>query len=157
RRLPNRARTLFSRALAVRAPVGTRLALAHFIAGRADDAAGALAAAKAPRRTLSRQVMAELAVQLGDPALAPGGLASARPLTRARGAWNDGDITGAIHVARGAGRAGQRYAARLASERATTATGFVLEPPTAQERTGPDGGIRAFHVLTNSVPHTASG
>ncbi|MGC0272883.1 glycosyltransferase family 4 protein [Pseudactinotalea sp. Z1739] len=101
--------------------------------------------------------MAELAVQLGDPALAPERLESARPLTRARGAWNDGDITEAIRLARRAGRAGQRYAARLASERATLAPGFALRTPAARARPTPGGGIRAFHVLTNSVPHTASG
>ncbi|MGC0145079.1 glycosyltransferase family 4 protein [Pseudactinotalea sp. Z1732] len=101
--------------------------------------------------------MAELAVQLGAVALAPGGLDSARPLTRARAAWNDGDITEAIRLARPAGRAGQRYAARLASERATLAPGFALDIPLARTRPTPGSNIRALHVLTNSVPHTASG
>jgi glycosyltransferase involved in cell wall biosynthesis len=70
----------------------------------------------------------------------------------ARRLWHDGNLSGAVAVLDGS-RSGRRQKARLAGEAAV----YAGAAPTlqAQEFTGVPG--RVLHLLTNSLPHTASG
>ena len=87
RRLPVSTRAVTSRLVgAGAAPTGVRRALAEFVADRPRAAARALAAVE-PGSALGRRVAAELAVQVGDAALVPGGVETAGPSVRARELW----------------------------------------------------------------------
>src|SRR5699024_4102998 len=159
RRLPTRWRAPLARVVglgASRRYRTVRHALAELVADRPTRAITALEEAN-PRTRLGRRLAAELAVHLGRPLpdSAPSG-------ARAREAWSQGDITGAIAAA-GSQRPGGVYAARLASERRTMEAGFRLAAPRSHGTPSHDTGTsrtahpRVLHVLTNSLPHTQSG
>ncbi|MGO4230360.1 glycosyltransferase [Arthrobacter sp. YAF34] len=102
--------------------------------------------------------LADIALSAGlpeitDTLLAAAGNAPGLKSAQARRLWHDGNLTGAVAALAGSGPAGQRQQARLAGEAAVYA-GFApsLEP---QEFAPVPG--RVLHVLTNSLPHTASG
>ncbi|MFH5824231.1 glycosyltransferase family 4 protein [Georgenia sp. AZ-5] len=160
RRLPQRLRRPVARALGAGAgghPT-LRSALAAFVADRPDAAASLLAGAATPRSALGRRVAAELAIQLGQAESVPGGLPAGPTVTRARAAWQRGEVSGAIDLLDGVGAA-KRYRARLVSERATMQPGFRLDPPvrTSARPMAQVTSPRALHVLTNSLPRTRSG
>jgi glycosyltransferase involved in cell wall biosynthesis len=156
RRLPARTREPVARL--VRAGTGghgTRAALAAFVADRPDDAAAILRAGPSRGR-----LAAELAVHLGVMGTASAGGPPVRATTAARAAWQRGDITAAVGLA-GGSRPADAYRRRLVAERHTMEPGYRLRPPTppvavAAGRAG-DRSPRALHVLTNSLPWTASG
>lgn len=159
RRLPDSARAAMSRLVGAGAgPTSVRRALAEFVADRPSAAARALAAV-VPGSAPGRRMAAELAVQLGDTALVPGGAEAAGPSVRARELWSRGHLFRAVHVLDGAPRA-RAQRARLRSEMATMSPGFAL-PAVAPSPawSGPARGARprVLHVLTNSLPRTQSG
>lgn len=135
--------------------VGT--ALAQFLADRPAAARASLARV-APTRRSTRRLHAELAVALGDqpPADAPDPV-------RARALWRRGRIDDAIAaLPSGASGSLTRQRARLESERMILQPGFRLDGVPAVRATQPGGGsrahgIRALHLLTNSLPWTQSG
>ncbi|WP_043445868.1 glycosyltransferase family 4 protein [Arthrobacter sp. L77] len=126
--------------------------------GRTSSLASAL------RKSSARPVRAGVARRLADVALAAGmtdeadkllglaGSGSATAGVRARRRWYDGDMSGAVHILREAGRT--RHAERLAGEVRVfegwhpilpAVRGYVPEEDTV------------LHLLTNSLPHTGSG
>ena len=91
--------------------------------------------------------------ELSDLLLAGAGTAAGFKAARARRLWYSGDLSGAVAVLEGSNRAGRRQQARLAGEAAVyTGTG----PSLSRQAFTPVPG-RVLHVLTNSLPHTASG
>lgn len=159
RRLPFGPRVALGRALAATGGALPGLgALGAVMAGRDREAQRLLAGA--PVRGASR-LAGEVAVMIGRPDL----LGSDAPAaTRARAAWNRGDLDGALRILEEAGASGSRYARRLRSERA------LLEPaagpgvpvtgpqaPEAASEPAPPQELRVLHLLTNSLPHTQSG
>ena len=163
RRLPAPVRHGLGRAVAAGARLSTRAAggpvvgtaLAQFLADRPAAARASLAGV-APRGRSTRRLHAELAVALGDepPTDAPDPV-------RARALWRRGRIVEAID-ALPAGVSGTlgRQRARLESERAILEPGFRLvaaSSPRAAGAVSPQDGIRALHLLTNSLPWTQSG
>lgn len=159
RRLPAPTRAVMSRLVGAGAgPTAVRHALAEFVADRPRAAAQALAAA-APGSALGRRVAAELAVQLGDAALVPGGVETAGPSVRARELWSRGHLSRAVRVLDGVPRA-RAQRARLRSEMAAMGPGFALPAVVPSPAwSGPVRGARprVLHVLTNSLPRTQSG
>lgn len=102
--------------------------------------------------------LGDIALAAGLPELSDSLLAAARGASglkaaQARRLWHNGDLSGAVSALDGSGPAGQRQQKRLAGEAAVYA-GFcpLLEP---QEFTPVPG--RILYLLTNSLPHTASG
>lgn len=93
----------------------------------------------------------DLADALLDAAAA--GKARGLKAARARKYWHDGDLAGAVFALEGSGPAGQRQRARLAGEAAVFAGSA---PSLARQEFVPAPG-RVLHLLTNSLPHTASG
>ncbi|MBC9821921.1 glycosyltransferase family 4 protein [Terrabacter sp. MAHUQ-38] len=165
RRLPAPVRHGLAGAVAAGARLSSRTAgapvvgtaLAEFLADRPAAARASLAGV-APTRRSTRRLHAELAVALGDepPADAPDPV-------RARALWRRGRIGEAI-TALPAGVSGSvgRQRARLESERAILEPGFRLVAAPSPRPTGagllsPPDGIRALHLLTNSLPWTQSG
>lgn len=82
--------------------------------------------------------------------------------TRARAAWAQGDMSGAVRILDDAGLGGSAYARRLRSELTLLTPGHRVrltgtlpvrrhEPPADGER------LRVLHLITNSLPHTQSG
>src|SRR5699024_10423932 len=119
RRLPGAVRRPVARALGVGTSADRptlRGAMAEFVADRPARAGSLLARVQAPRG-LGRGIYAELAVHLGMPLPS-----AATPGSRARSAWNRGDITAAVTTA-GAARSSRAYARRLESERRTMSPG----------------------------------
>ncbi|MCZ0858943.1 glycosyltransferase [Actinomyces israelii] len=159
RRLPASTRAVTSRLVgAGAAPTGVRRALAEFVADRPRAAAQALAAVE-PGSALGRRVAAELAVQVGDAALVPGGVETAGPSVRARELRSRGHLSRAVHVLDGAPRA-RAQRARLRSEMATMSPRFALPgvvPSPAWSGPARRARPRVLHVLTNSLPRTQSG
>ncbi len=172
RRLPSPLRSRVASALlSGGSPDSVRHALAHYLADHPSDARRSLREAS-PRSGVVRRVAAELDVALGG--TAPQG---ASALLMARSAWLRGDISeAAVVAARSPRRGTRRYAAVLASERDLLTPGFRLRPPALPEGNGhrpkpvkraphPGGevsgsepsGIRALHLLINSLPWTQSG
>ncbi|WP_354349981.1 glycosyltransferase [Pseudarthrobacter sp. PvP090] len=90
---------------------------------------------------------------LSDGFLAKAGGAQRLKQTRARRLWHDGSITGAVEALTGSGTAGLRQQSRLAAEAA------VLQDasPSLERRPYAPVPGRILHLLTNSLPHTASG
>lgn len=119
---------------------------------RLQLAVGGRATGERARRLADIALAAGL-LELSDTLLAAAGGASGLKAAQARRFWHDGDLSGAVAVLDGAGPAGRRQRQRLAGEAAVYA-GFspVLEP---QEFTPVPG--RILYLLTNSLPHTASG
>ncbi|WP_211878133.1 glycosyltransferase family 4 protein [Pseudarthrobacter albicanus] len=91
--------------------------------------------------------------ELSDTLLAAAGGASGLKAAQARRLWHEGDLTGAVAVLDGSGPAGRRQQARLAGEAAVYA-GFA--PSLDRQPFTPVPG-RVLYLLTNSLPHTASG
>ncbi|WP_043496734.1 glycosyltransferase family 4 protein [Georgenia sp. SUBG003] len=169
RRLPRRLAEPAARVIgAGTGGAGVRDALAAFVADRPDAAVARLSATPRPRTRLGRRLAWELAVQLGltesvecigDERRIAGarGGEDVPALTRARAAWQRGDVTGAAVLA-GRAPAGVRYRERLESERATMLPGFRLSAPERPSRPpSRSDEPRALHLLTNSLPHTRSG
>ena len=160
RRLPRRLTRGVSAALRAGAPDRRVRAVAgHWLAGHRREAAALLPEAR-PRGPLGRRLLAELAVELEVPA--PGRTTGR---TTARAAWRAGDLHRAAVLAESAGA--RDLADRYAAELATLDPAHAV-PPTAHARRvrlrHPDRSARptpaepaAFHLLTNSLPHTHSG
>lgn len=102
--------------------------------------------------------LADIAIAANLPEISDVLLTAARHSRRfksaqARRLWHDGDVSGAVAVLEGAGASGRRQQARLAGELA------VLKgaaPSLVRRDYAPIPG-RVLHLLTNSLPHTASG
>lgn len=162
RRLPAGGRRRLARALvyvaSVRRPSsgsgghGTlAAAFAEYLADHPASARTILRDAR-PASRAGRRLRDELAVSVGD--AAPD---DAAPAVRARSAWHRGHLTEAITALSPApGRAAARQRTRLESERQLLSPGSLLTPPVVRQRPAADG-IRALHVLTNSLPWTQSG
>jgi glycosyltransferase involved in cell wall biosynthesis len=91
--------------------------------------------------------------ELSDTLLAAADGASGLKAAQARRLWHEGDLSGAVAVLDGSGPAGRRQQARLAGEAAVYA-GFA--PSLDRQQFTPVPG-RVLYLLTNSLPHTASG
>jgi D-inositol-3-phosphate glycosyltransferase len=131
-----------------------RHACAAWLTGDVRGVGAHLAAAR-PRTTPSRRLAAELAGQLGDRDLVARLHPGARPAVHARAAWGSGDLSTALDVlGTAAGPLPGRWRAELAALRGTVAPSVRVA---ARRRQVPPGGPAAFHVLTNSLPHTHSG
>ncbi|WP_306906852.1 glycosyltransferase family 4 protein [Arthrobacter pascens] len=91
--------------------------------------------------------------ELGDVFLARSGLARRYQAAQARRLWHDGNLTGAIAVLEGSGASGRRQQVRLSGEAAVYAG---TAPSLPSQAFAPVAG-RVLHLLTNSLPHTASG
>jgi glycosyltransferase involved in cell wall biosynthesis len=104
-------------------------------------------------RRLADVALAANLPETSDAFLAKAGTARHVKQARARRLWYDGDVSEAVEVLHGSGAAGQRQRARLAAEAAvlTHASPFLEHQPYE-----PVPG-RILHLLTNSLPHTASG
>ncbi|MFC0675701.1 glycosyltransferase [Brachybacterium hainanense] len=158
RRLPMGPRLLAGRALERIAPVSPGLsALGSLMIGRTDRAEEVLVPALTRRPS---RLAGEVAIQLGRPDLL--GASSPAP-TRARAAFAQGDVDGAIGILENAGRGESRYARRLRSERDLLTHRYRVSVPgeAPAARTvpppRPDEPLRVLHLLTNSLPHTQSG
>ncbi|VEG30139.1 glycosyltransferase [Actinomyces howellii] len=155
RRLPPPARAHLARA--ADSTDGLRHALAEFLRDRPDQARSALARS-GPARGWRRRLGAALAVQLGDRGLV-GGLEDQPPSLRALDLWSRGHLDQAVDCLAGVGPA-RSQRARLSAELAMMSPGFRLpdlSPSPAWRRAPQDGPTRVLHLLTNSVPWTASG
>lgn len=102
--------------------------------------------------------LADIAIAANLPAvsdafLAKAGTARHAKQARARRLWYDGDVSDAVEALDGSGPAGQRQRARLAAEAAILTDASPSLAPRPYE---PVPG-RILHLLTNSLPHTASG
>jgi glycosyltransferase involved in cell wall biosynthesis len=102
--------------------------------------------------------LADIAIAANMPALADQCLiraahATGVKSTQARRFWHEGSLSAAVEVLEGAGAAGQRQRLRLASELAVL---HGKSPHLAPRRFRPVPN-RVLHLLTNSLPHTASG
>lgn len=91
--------------------------------------------------------------ELSNTLLAAAGNAPGLKAAQARRSWHDGNFSGAVAALEGSGPAGRRQQARLAGE-AAVYSGFspALEPQAFTPVPG-----RVLYLLTNSLPHTASG
>jgi glycosyltransferase involved in cell wall biosynthesis len=157
RRLPAAGTRGVTTLLLAGRPAGhVREVAGHWLAGHRDPAVTALASVR-PRGSLQRRLLRTLTVELEAVpagALPPGVL-------RARALWRAGAPTAAVAAARAAGR--RRAADRYAAELETLRPGFAVPAPKAPARTGPrppsspSTPPRALHLLTSSLPHTASG
>ncbi|MDF9749107.1 glycosyltransferase family 4 protein [Arthrobacter sp. ES3-54] len=91
--------------------------------------------------------------EISDTLLAKAGNAPGLKSVRARRLWHDGNLSGAVTALDGSGAAGRRQQARLAGEAAVYAG---AAPSLQRQKFTPVPG-RVLHLLTNSLPHTASG
>ncbi|MCU1531357.1 MAG: hypothetical protein JWO49_928 [Arthrobacter sp.] len=117
------------------------------------------------RLAVARNVSGEQARRLADIALVAGLpemsdllLAAARnarglKAAQARRLWHDGSVSEAVAVLDGSRAPGLRQQARLAGERAVL---YGSAPSLSRHEFSPVPG-RVLHLLTNSLPHTASG
>lgn len=149
---PARVRHVIARVLSGGETPTLRTAMGHFIGDQPDVAREALRRSPQPRTPMGGFLAAELSAQL----TLPSPVLQTHPKANARAAWNNGDIETAVRHAEAAGSAGIGYARRLRSERATMLPGFELRSRMAQLALRPEG-LRAAHILTNSLPHTTSG
>ncbi|MET4094674.1 glycosyltransferase family 4 protein [Arthrobacter sp. UYCu712] len=162
RRLPSAVVRPLARLTCAAAPKSSAavpVLLASLLCGDDDDVSRRL------RLAVDRQVTGEKARKLADIALVANrleladlllsGAAQAPGLESAlaRRLWHDGNLSGAVAVLNGSRPAGRRQKARLAGEAAVYA-GTAPSLP-RQEFTPAPG--RVLHLLTNSLPHTASG
>ena len=104
-------------------------------------------------RRLADVALAANLPEVSDVLLAKAGTAQRLLQARARRLWYDGDVSGAVAALDGSGPAGQRQRARLAAEAAILTDASPSLAPRAYK---PVPG-RILHLLTNSLPHTASG
>jgi glycosyltransferase involved in cell wall biosynthesis len=91
--------------------------------------------------------------EAADALLAGAGSAPRLQSVQARRLWYAGDLHGAVAALEGSGRAGRRQQARLAGEAALYSG---AAPALGRQSYVPVSG-RVLHLLTNSLPHTASG
>ncbi|WP_226760452.1 glycosyltransferase family 4 protein [Arthrobacter sp. SO3] len=145
--------------VAPRGSVVVPVLLASLTRGDVDDVARRL------RLAADRKVTGEKARKLADIALAAhlpelsdlllAGAADAPGFksAQARRLWYAGNLSGAVAVLEGSGRAGRRQQERLAGEAAVYAG---AGPSLSRQAFTPVPG-RVLHLLTNSLPHTASG
>ncbi|WP_235931484.1 glycosyltransferase [Actinomyces respiraculi] len=157
RRLPRGARGGVARLVgAGAAPTSVRRALSEFLVDRREQSRLSLAGA-APASDVGRRLAAELAVQLGDVALA---YADDLPVqVRARELWSRGHASAALTLLDDVVQA-RAQRARLRGELALMSPGFRLPVPSPSPTwAGPTAGAhpRVLHVLTNSLPRTQSG
>ncbi|MGP4033807.1 glycosyltransferase family 4 protein [Pseudarthrobacter sp. 1C304] len=158
---PASARNLarLTSAMAPHGSVSVPALLASLIRGDGDDVSRRL------RLAADRNVSGERARRLADIALvanrpdltdvllAGAGTAPRLGSAQARRLWYAGDLSGAIAALDGAGRAGRRQRARLAGEAAL----YQGAAPTLPRQPFTPVPGRVLHMLTNSLPHTASG
>lgn len=90
---------------------------------------------------------------LADSFLATAGTAQRFKQARARRLWYDGAVSEAVQALTGSGAAGSRQQARLAAEAAILADAA----PRLERRPYHPVPGRILYLLTNSLPHTASG
>lgn len=139
-----------------------RRAYGHWLAEHPERAADVLAAvaerpgSAGPRGRLRRRLAAELAVQVGRADLVDALVTDPAPLLRARARWAAGDLGGALAALPPGSALAARFTAELdalagAGPTATAPPGGLVRTPAAAAR------VSAFHLLVNSVPHTASG
>lgn len=166
RRLPRRLAGTLARAAGGLGPAdGLAAAYAAWLGGRPAAAAHLLdgVAVRAPRG-VRRRLLAELALQVGRADLLPDLPGPAWAVLRSRAAWAAGDTAGALAVLQeGGGLNGRRLAVRYRSEADLMEPGSHLAVPAGATRRGHPARaatgerLSAFHVLTNSLPHTQSG
>jgi glycosyltransferase involved in cell wall biosynthesis len=104
-------------------------------------------------RRLADVALAANLPALSDEFLTKASTAHRLKQARARRLWYDGDISGAVEALNGSGAAGQRQRARLAAEAAI----LTDASPSLERRPYEPVPGRILHLLTNSLPHTASG
>ncbi|VTR77846.1 glycosyltransferase family 4 protein [Cellulomonas hominis] len=151
RRLPRGLSAAAARTVLAGRASGTRAVVGHWLAGRREQAAALLPQAR-PRRAAGRRLLAELAVELDRPDLVP----DLPGATAARAAWRAGDLSGAVRLAAASGD--HVLVRRYASDSATLRPGFAVPAGPPPRRAAPArGGPVALHLLTSSLPHTASG
>ena len=102
--------------------------------------------------------LADIATAANLPALSDALLAGAQnsrgyQSAQARRLWHDGAMSAAVAALEGSGAAGRRLQARLAGELAV----FQGTAPSLARRDYTPVPGRVLHLLTNSLPHTASG
>lgn len=102
--------------------------------------------------------LADIATAANLPALSGALLAGARnaqgyQAARARSLWHDGAMSAAVAALEGSGASGRLQQARLAGEQAV----FQGTAPALARRDYTPVPGRVLHLLTNSLPHTASG
>ncbi|RKR18678.1 glycosyltransferase family 4 protein [Arthrobacter oryzae] len=161
RRLPAVARPL-GRAMSAGSPrnsVAAPVILAALSNGQDADVRRRLElAVDGPVRGEQARRLADIALSAGLTELSDTLLAKAANATRlksahARRLWHDGNLSGAVTALDASGPAGRRQQARLAGE-AAVYSGFA--PSLERQEFSPVPG-RVLHLLTNSLPHTASG
>ncbi|WP_026538859.1 glycosyltransferase family 4 protein [Arthrobacter sp. 9MFCol3.1] len=132
---------------------------AALAAGDTDDverrlriaAAGTVQAERA--RRLADVALAANLPDVADILLAKAGTSRQVKQARARRLWYDGAISEAVAALNDSGTAGKRQQARLAAEAAILADAA----PSVQRHSYTPVPGRILHLLTNSLPHTASG
>lgn len=159
RRLPRGLTTRVGTSLARLRRGGLRHVAGLWLLERQVEARAALSAITPPAAGLRARLFGELAVQLGLPDAVPEELFERYPAVRARASWQSGALTAAAQAV-----AGQRRHAtlrrRLRSEIRIATPGQTLQGDRERPLHRPAAvsvGPRAFHVLTNSLPHTESG
>lgn len=133
--------------------------LASLMRGNDDDVLRRLrvAADRAVTGETARR-LADVALAAGHPGLSDAFLSAAAGAAgvksaQARRLWHDGDLSGAVAALDGSGPAGRRQRARLAGEAAL----YSGRAPSLARRDFTPAAGRVLHLLTNSLPHTASG
>ena len=140
-------------------------ALAAFLSGemgRVRHLCGEGLKAESAVGPLTRRVLAEIALEAGGLQLSPESLP---PSTAARACWKRGEMSQALAVLELAGRGRSGLARRLRGEALSMDAAYTVPLPELTTRGGAHGAegraggqeMRAFHVLTNSLPHTQSG
>ena len=162
RRVPSAVVRPLARLTCAAAPAGSSavmVLLASLIRGNNDDVSRRLQLAAGRNVSGGKaRKLADIALVANQPELSDlllAGAANAPGLksAQARRLWYAGNLSGAVDVHKGADRAGRQQQARLAGEVAVyTGAGPVL----GRQAFSPVPG-RVLYLLTNSLPHTASG
>jgi glycosyltransferase involved in cell wall biosynthesis len=162
RRLPAavvRPLGLLTCALAPKGSVAAPVLLASLSTGNGADverrlrlAADRNVSGEQARRLADIALVAELP-EIADVLLAGAEDAPGVQPAQARRLWHDGNLSSAVAALDGSGGAGPRQQARLAGEAAVYAG---AAPSLSRQEFTPVPG-RVLHLLTNSLPHTASG
>jgi glycosyltransferase involved in cell wall biosynthesis len=162
RRLPPalvRPLARFACALAPKRSVAVAIVLSSLVRGDNADVVRRLRLAVDGNVTGSRAAsLADIALaanrpEVADELLAGAGSAPRLQSVQARRLWYAGNLNGAVAVLEGSGRAGRRQQARLAGEAAL----YCGAAPALSRQTFIPVSGRVLHLLTNSLPHTASG
>ncbi|SDL11198.1 glycosyltransferase family 4 protein [Arthrobacter sp. ok362] len=104
-------------------------------------------------RRLADIALAAGLTEIADTLLAKAGNAPGLNSVQARRLWHEGNLSGAVTALDGSGAAGRRQQARLAGEAAV----YAGAAPWLQRQEFTPVPGRVLHLLTNSLPHTASG